>query len=115
MTPLNSNLNFGQALEQLKHKIQTDTQHLHETEQNLQKAVDEKKRLQDLMKVKELEIEKAKGEITAAKTKIAQLDRDEAKLNNDVRKLKADELINKRQLDEANRQFQEASRNMAKK
>lgn len=113
MTP--NNQNFGQVLEQLKHKMQEDAQHLHTAEENLQKAGAEKTRLHDLIKTKEMEIEKAKAEITSAKTKLSQVEREETKLNADVRRLKDDEMKNRHQLDEVNRQAQEASRMVSKK
>lgn len=113
MTP--NNQDFAHVLSELQHKIQTDTQHLRETEENLHKATIEKTRLHDLIKTKEAEIERAKAEISAAKSKLSQVEREETKLSADVRRLKDDEMKNKRQLDEVNRQVQEASRATSKK
>ncbi|NDE68379.1 hypothetical protein EB052_02105, partial [bacterium] len=88
MTPNNQDL--GHVLGELQHKIQEATEHLRTTKESRDKAIAEKARLVELMKTKEMEIEKARAEISSSKQKISQVEREEAKLTAELRKLEVE-------------------------
>lgn len=110
MIPNNSGKDFAHVLAELQRKIQTDAEHLRVTKENHEKAIAEKNRLAELIKTKEMEIEKARVEISTSKSKISQLEREINKLGSEVRTLEVADRSNKEKLAEISRAAQESLR-----